>query len=160
MGTRLAQVSGHGWGVEIKSGSIGVRDVVSAVKWAQMWDMRQAWGMGVGLGTRWGGEFTGLGMGHEHQVGTRWDAYLGPAPTVWVPVDLRAHLQDGCPEPEYQIWLCFGEEYPGPEDPPKERLIMAHIEPVFARELFLHFKHQSHKAHACPRPASRQASLT
>lgn len=74
--------------------------------------------------------------------------------------DLRAHLQDGCPEPEYQIWLCFGEEYPGPEDPPKERLIMAHIEPVFARELFLHFKHQSHKAHACPRPASRQASLT
>ncbi|ELR62092.1 hypothetical protein M91_18106, partial [Bos mutus] len=49
--------------------------------------------------------------------------------------ELRAHLQDGCPEPEYQIRLCFGEEYPGPPDQPEERLIMAHVEPVFAREL-------------------------
>ncbi|MXQ85011.1 hypothetical protein E5288_WYG004238 [Bos mutus] len=42
--------------------------------------------------------------------------------------ELRAHLQDGCPEPEYQIRLCFGEEYPGPPDQPEERLIMAHKE--------------------------------
>nr|XP_005888003.2 PREDICTED: interferon regulatory factor 4 [Bos mutus] len=54
--------------------------------------------------------------------------------------ELRAHLQDGCPEPEYQIRLCFGEEYPGPPDQPEERLIMAHVEPVFARELLLHSK--------------------
>ncbi|XP_055291211.1 dual specificity protein phosphatase 15 isoform X5 [Moschus berezovskii] len=40
--------------------------------------------------------------------------------------ELRAHLQDGRPEPEYQIRLCFGEEYPGPPDQPEERLIMAH----------------------------------
>lgn len=52
---------------------------------------------------------------------------LGPAPTVSLPVELRAHLQDGCPEPEYQIRLCFGEEYPGPRDQPEERLIMAHV---------------------------------
>lgn len=52
---------------------------------------------------------------------------LGPAPTVLVPVELRAHLQDGHPEPEYQIRLCFGEEYPGPPDQPEERLIMAHV---------------------------------
>ena len=67
------------------------------------------------------------GMGQ----GTRWAPggmpHLGPAPTVSVPVELRAHLQDGCPEPEYQIRLCFGEEYPGPPDQPQERLIMAHV---------------------------------
>lgn len=56
--------------------------------------------------------------------------------------ELRAHLQDGRPEPEYQIRLCFGEEYPGPPDQPEERLIMAHVEPVFARELLLHSKRQ------------------
>ncbi|KAM7126107.1 interferon regulatory factor 4-like isoform 2-T2 [Molossus nigricans] len=63
-----------------------------------------------------------------------------------VPVELRAHLQDGCPEPEYQIHLCFGEEYPCPPDQPQERLIMAHVEPVFARELLLHWKHHNHSA--------------
>ncbi|XP_073736696.1 interferon regulatory factor 4-like isoform X1 [Callorhinus ursinus] len=52
--------------------------------------------------------------------------------------ELRAHLQDGRQEPEYQIRLCFGKEYPGPPDQPEERLIMAHVEPVFASELFLH----------------------
>ncbi|XP_027974630.1 interferon regulatory factor 4-like [Eumetopias jubatus] len=52
--------------------------------------------------------------------------------------ELRAHLQDGRQEPEYQIRLCFGKEYPGPPDRPEERLIMAHVEPVFASELFLH----------------------
>lgn len=60
--------------------------------------------------------------------------------------ELRAHLQDGCPEPEYQIRLCFGEEYPGPPGQPEERLIMAHVEPVFARELLLHSKRHSHSA--------------
>ncbi|XP_049725741.1 interferon regulatory factor 4-like isoform X2 [Loxodonta africana] len=54
--------------------------------------------------------------------------------------ELCAHLRDGHPEPEYQIRLCFGEEYPGPPGQPEERLIMAHVEPVFARELLLHSK--------------------
>uniref|UniRef100_A0A8C9JWY1 Dual specificity phosphatase 15 n=1 Tax=Panthera tigris altaica TaxID=74533 RepID=A0A8C9JWY1_PANTA len=53
---------------------------------------------------------------------------LRPSPqAVLVPVELRAHLQDGHQEPEYQIRLCFGEEYPGPPDQPEERLIMAHV---------------------------------
>ncbi|KAM5220092.1 interferon regulatory factor 4-like isoform 2-T2 [Hipposideros larvatus] len=68
--------------------------------------------------------------------------------------ELQAHLQDGCPEPEYQIRLCFGEEYPGPPDQPEERLIMAHVEPVFARELLLHSKRHSHSA---PAAAGSQA---
>ncbi|XP_046536067.1 interferon regulatory factor 4-like [Equus quagga] len=67
--------------------------------------------------------------------------------------ELRAHLQDGHPEPEYQIRLCFGEEYPGPPDQPEERLIMAHVEPVFARELLLHMKRHGHGAWAAgPQP--------
>ncbi|XP_070276211.1 interferon regulatory factor 4-like isoform X2 [Myotis yumanensis] len=67
--------------------------------------------------------------------------------------ELRAHLQDGRPEPEYQIRLCFGEEYPGPPDQPQERLLMAHVEPVFARELLLHTKHRNHRARRRgPRP--------
>ena len=45
--------------------------------------------------------------GYEHKVGTRWDPPT-PDPTILVPIELRAHLQDGCPEPEYQIRLCFG----------------------------------------------------
>ncbi|XP_064331864.1 interferon regulatory factor 4-like isoform X2 [Camelus dromedarius] len=75
--------------------------------------------------------------------------------------ELRAHLQDGRPEPEYQIRLCFGEEYPGPPDQPEERLIMAHVEPVFARELLLHSKrHGQLPQWRVPRPASPTASLT
>ncbi|XP_029772742.1 interferon regulatory factor 5-like isoform X2 [Suricata suricatta] len=62
--------------------------------------------------------------------------------------ELRAHLQDGFQEPEYQIRLCFGEEYPGPPGQPEERLIMAHVEPVFARELLLHLKRHYHGAPA------------
>ncbi|CAK6447569.1 unnamed protein product [Pipistrellus nathusii] len=60
--------------------------------------------------------------------------------------ELQAHLQDGHPEPEYQIHLCFGEEYPGPPDQPQERLIMAHVEPIFARELLRYAKHHRHSA--------------
>ncbi|KAM9682756.1 interferon regulatory factor 4-like isoform 5-T5 [Dama dama] len=75
--------------------------------------------------------------------------------------ELRAHLQDGCPEPEYQIRLCFGEEYPGPPDQPEERLIMAHVEPVFARELLLHSKiHGQMPRWQVPSIASPAASLT
>ncbi|XP_051835360.1 interferon regulatory factor 4-like isoform X2 [Antechinus flavipes] len=51
--------------------------------------------------------------------------------------ELRRHLCLGEPAPQYQIQLCFGEEYPGPAGQSRGRLIMAHVEPVFARELFL-----------------------
>lgn len=95
------------------------------------------------MGARWG-----YGQGNEHRWAPGGMLHLGPAPTVSVPVELQAHLQDGCPEPEYQIRLCFGEEYPGPPDQPEERLIMAHVEPVFARELLLHSKRHSHSAPA------------
>ncbi|KAM6163825.1 interferon regulatory factor 4-like [Rhynchocyon petersi] len=54
--------------------------------------------------------------------------------------ELCAHLREGHPQPEYQIRLCFGEEYPGPPGQPEERLVMAHVEPIFARELLLHSK--------------------
>lgn len=37
------------------------------------------------------------------------------------------------PEPQYQIQLCFGEEYPESSGNPN-KLITAHVEPVFARE--------------------------
>ncbi|KAJ1076735.1 hypothetical protein K5549_010053 [Capra hircus] len=75
--------------------------------------------------------------------------------------ELRAHLQDGCPEPEYQIRLCFGEEYPGPPDQPEDRLIMAHVEPVFARELLLHSKiHGQVPGWQVPSLASPTASIT
>uniref|UniRef100_A0A8D2P888 IRF tryptophan pentad repeat domain-containing protein n=1 Tax=Zosterops lateralis melanops TaxID=1220523 RepID=A0A8D2P888_ZOSLA len=40
--------------------------------------------------------------------------------------------------PQYQIYLCFGEEYPTRAEHPFQKLIMAHVEPVFARELFHH----------------------
>ncbi|XP_045300890.1 interferon regulatory factor 4-like isoform X2 [Leopardus geoffroyi] len=69
--------------------------------------------------------------------------------------ELRAHLQDGHQEPEYQIRLCFGEEYPGPPDQPEERLVMAHVEPVFARELFLRWKRHYHGATAKAGPQPR-----
>ncbi|XP_022448444.1 LOW QUALITY PROTEIN: interferon regulatory factor 4-like [Delphinapterus leucas] len=75
--------------------------------------------------------------------------------------ELRAHLHHGRQEPEYQIRLCFGEEYPGPPDQPEERLIMAHVEPVFARELLLHSKlHGQVPRWRVPSPASPTASLT
>uniref|UniRef100_A0A8C3WA85 IRF tryptophan pentad repeat domain-containing protein n=1 Tax=Catagonus wagneri TaxID=51154 RepID=A0A8C3WA85_9CETA len=66
--------------------------------------------------------------------------------------ELRAHLQDGRPEPEYQIRLCFGEEYPGPPDQPEERLIMAHVS---------HLPRQQRATHSSPfQIASHCSSLT
>ena len=82
-----------------------------------MWEW--AWAHG-------GHGFTGHGQGIRAQGGHQMGSPT-PDPTISVPIDLRAHLQDGHPEPEYQIRLCFGEEYPGPPDQPEERLIMAHV---------------------------------
>lgn len=71
--------------------------------------------------------------------------------------ELRAHLLDGCPEPEYKIRLCFGEEYPGPPGQPEERLIMAHVEPLFARELLLRSKGLDREAPAARAPQLSQS---
>ncbi|NXC46154.1 IRF4 factor, partial [Penelope pileata] len=51
---------------------------------------------------------------------------------------LRRYLSHGQPAPQYQIHLCFGEEYPTSAGRHLQKLIMAHVEPVFARELFHH----------------------
>ncbi|NXR23489.1 IRF4 factor, partial [Cinclus mexicanus] len=51
---------------------------------------------------------------------------------------VREYLSNGQISPQYQIYLCFGEEYPTRAGHPFQKLIMAHVEPVFARELFHH----------------------
>ncbi|XP_033375070.1 dual specificity protein phosphatase 15 [Parus major] len=51
---------------------------------------------------------------------------------------VREYLSNGQLIPQYQIYLCFGEEYPTRAGHPFQKLIMAHVEPVFARELFHH----------------------
>ncbi|CAN8191204.1 unnamed protein product [Coccothraustes coccothraustes] len=51
---------------------------------------------------------------------------------------VRDYLSNGQLLPQYQIYLCFGEEYPTRAGHPFQKLIMAHVEPVFARELFHH----------------------
>ncbi|XP_066055325.1 dual specificity protein phosphatase 15 [Chamaea fasciata] len=51
---------------------------------------------------------------------------------------VREYLSNGQFMPQYQIYLCFGEEYPTRAGHPFQKLIMAHVEPVFARELFHH----------------------
>ncbi|XP_042318327.1 interferon regulatory factor 4-like [Sceloporus undulatus] len=48
---------------------------------------------------------------------------------------LRSYLSEGEPPPQYQIRFCFGEEYPAAGN---QKLIMAHVEPVFARDIALH----------------------
>ncbi|NXH13814.1 IRF4 factor, partial [Bucco capensis] len=54
---------------------------------------------------------------------------------------LRGYLSHGHPTPQYQIHLCFGEEFPTSAGHHFQKLIMAHVEPVFARELFHHAQH-------------------
>ncbi|XP_073436861.1 interferon regulatory factor 4-like isoform X2 [Dendrobates tinctorius] len=48
------------------------------------------------------------------------------------------------PEPQYQIQLCFGEEFPGSTLSSK-KLITAHVEPVFAREMLVIAKRKLRK---------------
>ncbi|KAM9307540.1 interferon regulatory factor 4 [Gastrophryne carolinensis] len=47
--------------------------------------------------------------------------------------ELQAFAHHGRPVPRFQIVLCFGEEFPDPQR--GRKLITAHIEPVFARQL-------------------------
>ncbi|XP_077192168.1 interferon regulatory factor 4-like [Paroedura picta] len=51
---------------------------------------------------------------------------------------LRGYLCRGEPPPQYQIDLCFGEEYPAALGQKLHKFIMAQVEPVFARDLFQH----------------------
>ncbi|XP_069099468.1 interferon regulatory factor 4-like [Pleurodeles waltl] len=51
---------------------------------------------------------------------------------------LRDFLKNGKPAPKYQIQLCFDEEFPETTLQNTKKLITAHVEPVFARELFRH----------------------
>ncbi|XP_060627823.2 interferon regulatory factor 4-like [Anolis sagrei] len=50
---------------------------------------------------------------------------------------LETYKSHGEPPPQYQISLCFGEEYPAAQNQKFQGFIMAHVEPVFARDLFL-----------------------
>ncbi|NXO00974.1 IRF4 factor, partial [Rhinopomastus cyanomelas] len=59
--------------------------------------------------------------------------------------ELRGYLSHGQPMPQYQIHLCFGEEYPTSGRHHLQKLIMAHVEPVFAQELFHHAQHMGPK---------------
>ncbi|XP_075032675.1 interferon regulatory factor 4-like isoform X2 [Mixophyes fleayi] len=50
--------------------------------------------------------------------------------------ELQMYVMCNGPDPRYQIQLCFGEEFPESTVNPK-KLITAHVEPVFARELLV-----------------------
>ncbi|XP_066558622.1 interferon regulatory factor 10 [Amia ocellicauda] len=50
--------------------------------------------------------------------------------------ELQQYLRGG-PVPQYQMDLCFGEEFPDATQNTAKKLITAHIEPLFARKLVL-----------------------
>ncbi|KAK6471743.1 interferon regulatory factor 4-like isoform X1 [Huso huso] len=50
--------------------------------------------------------------------------------------ELELYMREGCPCPRFHIDLCFGEEFPDPPQHKSKKLITAHIEPLFARELY------------------------
>ncbi|PKU34889.1 interferon regulatory factor 4-like [Limosa lapponica baueri] len=77
----------------------------------------------------------------ESQKSTMESCHVSPLPLLSAhPAEreLRGYLSHGQPTPQYQIHLCFGEEYPTSAGHHFQKLIMAHVEPVFARELFHH----------------------
>ncbi|KAM3839343.1 interferon regulatory factor 4-like [Vipera latastei] len=52
--------------------------------------------------------------------------------------ELRGFLRHGKPLPQYQIHLCFGEEFPPVPNQKLHRFITAQVEPVFIHNLCLH----------------------
>ncbi|XP_040291095.1 interferon regulatory factor 4-like isoform X2 [Bufo bufo] len=57
--------------------------------------------------------------------------------------ELEMYVMNKGPEPQYQIQLCFGEEYPEStleSTLSSRKLITANVEPVFARELLINAK--------------------
>ncbi|KAM8945767.1 interferon regulatory factor 4-like [Pelodytes ibericus] len=59
--------------------------------------------------------------------------------------DLHMYMTHRGPEPQYQIQLCFGEEYPDVNKQNSKKLVTAHVEPVFARERLLNAKKKMKK---------------
>ncbi|KAK9405000.1 interferon regulatory factor 4-like [Crotalus adamanteus] len=55
--------------------------------------------------------------------------------------ELRGFLRHGKPLPQYQIHLCFGEEFPPVPNQKLHRFITAQVEPVFVHNLCLHAQH-------------------
>ncbi|CAL8238193.1 unnamed protein product [Merluccius merluccius] len=49
--------------------------------------------------------------------------------------ELQNYLQRKGPKPNYEIDLCFGEEYPDPNVPKNMKLITVNVVPLFAVEL-------------------------
>ncbi|NXD66634.1 IRF4 factor, partial [Eolophus roseicapillus] len=72
---------------------------------------------------------------------------------------LRGYLSQGQPMPQYQIHLCFGEEFPTRAGQHFQKLIMAHVEPVFARELLHHAQRMGPTLlRDCPQPCAPSTS--
>ncbi|KAM9527496.1 interferon regulatory factor 4-like [Guaruba guarouba] len=72
---------------------------------------------------------------------------------------LRGYLSHGQPMPQYQIHLCFGEEFPTSAGQHFQKLIMAHVEPVFARELLHHAQRMGPMLlRDCPQPSAPSPS--
>ncbi|ETE57914.1 Interferon regulatory factor 4 [Ophiophagus hannah] len=64
--------------------------------------------------------------------------------------ELRGFLRHGKPLPQYQIHLCFGEEFPPVPNQKLHRFITAQVEPVFARNLCLHAQQYLQGSQTCP----------
>ncbi|XP_058034235.1 interferon regulatory factor 4-like isoform X2 [Ahaetulla prasina] len=64
--------------------------------------------------------------------------------------ELRGFLKHGKPLPQYQIHLCFGEEFPPVPNQKLHRFITAQVEPVFARDLCLHAQQYLQGSRTCP----------
>ncbi|XP_015220405.1 interferon regulatory factor 10 [Lepisosteus oculatus] len=54
--------------------------------------------------------------------------------------EVQQYLRVGRPVPHYQIELCFGEEFPDPNQSKAKKLIMAQIEPLFVRKLLMNIQ--------------------
>uniref|UniRef100_A0A803J954 Interferon regulatory factor 10 n=2 Tax=Xenopus tropicalis TaxID=8364 RepID=A0A803J954_XENTR len=74
--------------------------------------------------------------------------------------ELQMYVTQGTPEPQYQIQLCFGEEYPDTSRVNPKILMMALVEPVFARELLLNAQRKVKKEPRTPDLQPPDASPT
>lgn len=75
----------------------------------------------------WGPSAPGSRPHHgSHPLGDRYGA-AGTVPSPCGVAELRRYLSHGQPAPQYQIHLCFGEEYPTSTGRHLQKLIMAHV---------------------------------
>lgn len=75
----------------------------------------------------WGPSALGSRPHHgSHPLGDRYGA-AGTVPSPCGVAELRRYLSHGQPAPQYQIHLCFGEEYPTSTGRHLQKLIMAHV---------------------------------